>query len=88
MRVDSGIELCPKVFDLDLRLDVEIADVSESLGPSGTVGRSWSPLDSRLRAFIKGTRQYTVGILKLQVITWSNEINFRSNLRLLPVVDI
>lgn len=63
MRIADGVELSPENFDLHLQFDVDIADVSESAGPSGTVGRPWGPLDNRLRALIKATRQYTVGIL-------------------------
>lgn len=65
MRVADGVELSPANFDLDLIFDVDVTDVRESLGPAGKVARPWGALDSRLRALIKATRQYTSGLLGL-----------------------
>ncbi len=65
VRVVGGVELTPENFDLDLTFDVDVTDVRESRGPSGTVGRPWGPLDTRLRALIKATREYTEGLLEI-----------------------
>ncbi len=54
-----GIELSPSNFDLDLQFTVEITSVETSVGPHGEDKRPWGPLDNRLRALIKASREYT-----------------------------
>ena len=65
MRIAGGVELSPKNFDLELRFDVDVTDVRDSLGPSGKKGRPWGPLGTRLRSLIKATREYTTGLLEI-----------------------
>lgn len=65
MRLVGGAELSRENFDLDVTFDVDVTDVRESLGPSGKTGRPWGSLDTRLRALIKATREYTEGILEI-----------------------
>lgn len=59
LRLGDGVTLSPDNFDLTLEFDVDVTDVSESIGPSGRPGRPWGSLDKRLRALVLATRQYT-----------------------------
>jgi hypothetical protein len=46
-------------FDFGVELDVDVTDVRESIGPSGTLSSPWGPLDKRLYPLIKAVDEYT-----------------------------
>ncbi|WP_146077463.1 hypothetical protein [Rathayibacter rathayi] len=59
LRLGDGVSLSSDNFNLKLKFDVDVTDVTESIGPSGRPGRPWGSLDKRLRALVLATRQYT-----------------------------
>jgi len=63
-----GVELAPSNFDLDLDFTVEVTSIEDSLGPNGVIGRPWGPLDSRLRALSRASREYTEGLFAIAAI--------------------
>lgn len=65
VRVAEGVTLAPHNFDLDLEFEVDVTDVRESIGPSGTTGRPWGPLSQRLYSLIKAVDAYTSGLLAI-----------------------
>ena len=65
VRVAESVTLSPDNFDLDLEFEVDVTDVRESIGPSGTLSRPWGPLDKRLYSLIKAVDEYTSGLLAI-----------------------
>jgi hypothetical protein len=65
MRVRVAETLSPDNFDLDLEFEVDVTDVRESMGPSGTLSRPWGPLDRRLYSLVKSVNDYTSGLLAI-----------------------
>jgi hypothetical protein len=65
VRVAEPMTLSPDNFDLDLEFEVDVTDVRESIGPSGTLSRPWGPLDKRLYSLIKAVDEYTSGLLAI-----------------------
>ena len=64
-RVTESVTLSPDNFDLDLEFEVDVRDVRESRGPSGTLSRPWGPLDKRLYSVIKAVDEYTRELLAI-----------------------
>jgi hypothetical protein len=67
VRVAESVTLSPDNFDLDLEFDVDVTDVRESIGPSGTLSRPWGQLDKRLYSLIKAVDEYTSALLAIAV---------------------
>lgn len=67
VRLHEGALLTRKNFDLQCEFDPDIRDVSEFVGPGGTIGRPWGPLGQRLGAIIRAVEEYTDGLVGLAV---------------------
>lgn len=63
----TGVEpIGPQHIDGDFEFEVDLADVTESVGPGGGApSRPWGSLDSRLRAVIKAVADYTDGLIQI-----------------------
>jgi hypothetical protein len=67
LRVGHEVELSPENFDLKMEFEVDVTDVPEVLGPSGSLGRPWGPLHKRMRALIKAVDEYTTAFIAVAV---------------------
>lgn len=65
LHLAEGFILAPDNFDLRVEFDVDVTNVTESVGPSGQPGRPWGSLDKRLRTLVLVTRQYTTELLEI-----------------------
>jgi hypothetical protein len=65
VRIPEKVTLSPDNFDLDLEFEVDVTDVRESMGPSGTLSRPWGPLDKRIYSLVKAVDDYTSGLLAI-----------------------
>lgn len=67
MKLTPGFSLAPENFDMYVEFEVDVDDVKSEVGPRGSEGRPWGPLDNRLRAIHKAVTEYTEGLLALAV---------------------
>lgn len=63
LRVGHDVELSPGNFDLKMEFEVDVTDVPEVLGPSGSLGRPWGPLHMRMRALINAVDEYITALI-------------------------